>query len=120
MSPYRFRISDLEADHPIPKLSRKVVSGDVAMVAFVTLTKGCNVARHSHASEQIAVMRHGLARWTVGDEEFLARPGDVIVVHANVPHSVDAEEDTEIIDILSPVGPMGVDSQVEAGRVSVQ
>lgn len=120
MSQCRYRISELEADHPIPRLSRKVVVGDQAMVAFVTLTKGCHVALHSHASEQIAVMRHGLARWKVGDEEFLARPGDVIVLRAHVPHSVDAEEDTEIIDILSPIGPMGVDSQVDANSVSVQ
>jgi quercetin dioxygenase-like cupin family protein len=126
MSQCRHRISELEADHPIPKLARKVVTGDQALVAFVTLTKGCHVARHQHASEQIAIMRHGSARWTVGEEgsadyeEFLARPGDVIVLRANVPHSVDAEEDTEIIDVLTPIGPMGVDSQVDASGVTVQ
>ena len=113
------RISEVPTDNPISLLTRKCVQGDRMLVAFVHLTKGCHVARHSHESEQIAIIRSGKVRWTVGDEgapdylDFMAKAGDVIVLRANVPHGVDAEEDTEIIDVLSPIGPMGVDSQKE-------
>lgn len=110
------KVSQIEPDHPIALLTRKSVLGDRMLVAFVHLTKGCNVERHRHESEQIAIIRSGSVRWTIGEEDsdeyqvFMARAGDVVVLRSNVIHGVDAEEDTEIIDVLTPIGPMGVDA----------
>ena len=83
------------------------------LVAKVRLLKGCEVKVHQHDSEQISVMIDGVAKWTVGTEkrEIIMRAGEVMVLPSNVPHGVEVIEDAEYIDILSPIGPMGVDSQ---------
>ncbi|MEA2554578.1 MAG: hypothetical protein QOJ65_2754 [Fimbriimonadaceae bacterium] len=94
-----------------------MITGEKMMVARVHLEKGCHVATHFHESEQIAIVVSGRVRWGLGGEgtperrEVEMRGGEVMLLPSNVPHSVDALEDTEIIDVLSPVGPMGVDSQ---------
>ncbi len=106
-------------DDPIPLLSRRMVKGDKMLIAEIRLAKGCHVARHHHDSEQIAIHISGRVRWQVGEpgspeyREEILRGGDVMVLPSNVPHAVDALEDTLIFDALSPIGPMGVDQQAK-------
>lgn len=90
------------------------------MVAQVSLHKGCHVKSHSHESEQIAIVLSGSVVWGIGPEgsqdhrEVPMDGGQVMVLPANVPHSVMVLEDAVIIDVLTPIGPMGVDSQDRA------
>lgn len=85
--------------------------------AYVNLAKGCHVATHQHESEQIAFVVSGKVRWRLGSEEAgdyteqEAGGGTVVVLPSNFPHGVDALEDTVILDVLAPPGPMGVDRQ---------
>lgn len=85
------------------------------LVAEVRLAKGCHVAMHRHESEQIAVMLSGSVIWTIGEgadrRTVPLQGGEVMVLPSNVLHSVDVLEDSVIMDILTPIGPMGVDSQ---------
>lgn len=115
MPSHLYRWSDIKEDNPIPLLTRRRVSGDRILVAKVHLDPGCYVAPHSHESEQIAVMISGLAKWKIGPEggedEFLMKAGEVLHLPSNIVHSVTAIEACDIIDLLSPPGPMGVDSQ---------
>ena len=112
-----YRWPDVEEDFPIQLLSRKMIKGEQMLVARVHLDKGCQVKTHQHASEQMAIVISGHVRWGLGAEgslerrEVEMRGGEVMLLPSNVPHSVDALADTEIIDVLSPPGAMGVDSQ---------
>ena len=112
-----FKWPEVAEDHPIEFLYRRLIKGEKMMVARVRLEKGCHVATHFHESEQIAVVMSGHVRWGVGAEgsaewrEVEMMGGEVMLLPSNVPHSVDALEDSEIIDVLSPVGLMGVDRQ---------
>jgi quercetin dioxygenase-like cupin family protein len=111
-----FRWDEIVQDNPIPLLGRQMITGEQMLVARVHLTKGCDVHTHSHVSEQIAVVLQGHVRWTLGAEgseqqQVEMRGGEVMWLPANVPHAVTALEDTEIIDILSPPGKMGIDHQ---------
>jgi quercetin dioxygenase-like cupin family protein len=112
-----FRWDDVPEDRPIRLLTRQMVKGEKMLVAKVHLAKGCHVAKHHHESEQISITISGAVLWKVGDEgtpeyrEQIIYGGQVMVLPSNVSHSVDAIEDTLIYDVLSPIGPMGVDSQ---------
>lgn len=112
-----FSWPNVSEDNPIDLLHRRKIQGEKMLVARVHLEKGCHVATHSHESEQIAIVLSGRVRWGLGAEgsperrEVEVCGGEVMVLPSNVPHSVDALEETEIIDVLSPIGPMGVDSQ---------
>ena len=112
--------NDVPVEHLIPLLTRQAIRGEEMLVAKVKLQTGCQVKLHHHESEQTSVLISGVVKWTVGAEgsterrEILMKAGEVIVLPSNFPHGVDVIEDAEFIDILSPVGPMGVDSQGKA------
>lgn len=109
--------SEIEEDNPIALLTRRKVQGEQMLLAKVHLKKGCHVALHQHVSEQMAIVVSGHVLWTIGADGDAAqyrlemRGGEVLKLPGNVWHGVDALEDTDIIDVLSPPGAMGVDSQ---------
>ena len=111
---------EIEQDHPIPLLHRQVITGDKILVAMVELDKGCKVALHHHDSEQIANVISGRVLWGIGApgsperQEFVMVGGQALRLPSNLPHEVEALEDSRILDMLSPPGPMGVDSQGSA------
>lgn len=103
----------LTFDRPIPLLDRWSMAGTHMLAARVVLHAGCRVAVHQHDSEQIAIVVSGRVKWIFGNEgrEEVVEGGSLVHLPPNYPHGVEALEETLIFDILSPVGPMGVDSQ---------
>lgn len=99
-------------DTPIPLLSRQKIEGTNMLFAMVNLSKGCLVPVHSHVSEQFAYVISGRVKWTLGEEgrNVTVTGGHVVRLPSNFPHGVEALEDTVILDVLAPVGAMGVDS----------
>jgi len=113
MNAVTYRWTEIAEDNPISLLTRRKVTGEQMLLAKVHLAKGCKVAMHSHESEQMAIILSGHVRWTLGGDsprEQEMKGGELIHLPSNVPHGVEALEDTEVLDVLSPVGPMGVDS----------
>lgn len=112
-----YRWADLDSDSPVPLLRRQAVRGEQMLAAMVHLDKGCKVALHSHVSEQFAYVMSGRVRWGVGApgtlerREFESSGGEIVHLPSELPHEVEALEDTQILDILAPPGPMGIDAQ---------
>ena len=56
------------------------------------------------ANEQIATILEGRLRFRIGDdEEFVASAGESVPLASDVPHEVEALEDTTVLDVFSPV-----------------
>lgn len=117
-----YRWSAVEPDNPIEGLLRRRLFGARMMVAKVRLEPGCHVATHTHDSEQIAMIVQGRVVFRLGEpgsseyEEREVVGGDVVVLPSNFPHGVDAIEATDILDVLCPIGEMGVDRQGAIGE----
>jgi quercetin dioxygenase-like cupin family protein len=113
MDPIVKKWSEVPFDTPVPGLDRNGFAGDHMYVAKVFLHPGCEVKVHSHPSEQMSIIVSGRIKWFLGEErrEVEVTGGHVLHLPSNYPHGVIAIEETLIYDILSPVGPMGVDSQ---------
>ncbi len=111
------QISEIESDHPVALLHRKKVMGEKMLVAEIHLEKGCSVDIHSHESEQMSCQLSGKVLWKLGDptspdyREVIVDQPTIIELPAWFPHGVETLEDAWLIDILSPVGLMGVDKQ---------
>ena len=84
-------------------ISRKIVSGDKAMVAQVFFKKGAVVPLHHHASEQITYILDGALKFELEGREVVVRKGEVLTIPSNVPHRAVAIEDTVDLDIFSPI-----------------
>lgn len=105
--------SDVPEDEPIDLLRRRIIRGDQAMVARVEVKKGCLVERHSHPMEQISIVASGRTRWILDEDqhEVVAAAGEVVVLPGGCKHAMEALEDSVLIDVVSPPGAMGVDTQ---------
>jgi quercetin dioxygenase-like cupin family protein len=86
-----------------PKISRKVISGERAMVAQVFLTKDSIVPTHHHESEQLTYILEGALKFEIEGREIVVRKGEVLLIPSNVPHRAVALEDTIDLDIFSPI-----------------
>ncbi len=84
-------------------ISRKIVTGEKAMVAHVYLKKGAVVPEHYHESEQITWIMEGALKFEIEGREVIVRAGETLTIPSNVPHRAVALEDTIDIDIFSPI-----------------
>ena len=84
-------------------ISRKIVTGDKAMVAQVFLKKDAVVPEHHHESEQITYILEGALKFEIEGKEIVVRKGEVLSIPSNVPHRAVALEDTVDLDIFSPI-----------------
>jgi quercetin dioxygenase-like cupin family protein len=84
-------------------ISRKIITGDKAMVAQVFLKKGAVVPEHHHESEQITYILEGALKFEIEGKVVVVRKGEVLSIPSNVPHMAVAMEDTLDLDIFSPI-----------------
>jgi quercetin dioxygenase-like cupin family protein len=84
-------------------ISRKVISGQKAMVAQVFLKKDAVVPEHQHESEQLTYILEGALKFELEGREVVVRKGEVLHIPSNVPHRAVALEDTLDLDIFSPI-----------------
>lgn len=84
-------------------ISRKVISGEKAMVAQVFLKKDAVVPEHHHESEQLTYILEGALKFDIEGREVIVRAGEVLLIPSHVPHRAVALEDTLDVDIFSPI-----------------
>ena len=84
-------------------ITRKIVTGEKAMIAQIILRKGAIVPEHRHESEQIAYVVEGALRFELEGRQVIVRKGELLCIPSNVPHSAVALEDTVDLDIFSPI-----------------
>jgi len=86
-----------------PKIWRKVITGEQAMVAQVFIAKDAVVPTHQHESEQLTYIMEGALKFELEGREVVVRKGEVLHIPSNVPHRAVALEDTLDLDIFSPI-----------------
>jgi quercetin dioxygenase-like cupin family protein len=84
-------------------ISRKIVTGEKAMIAQVFLKKNAIVPEHRHESEQITYILEGALKFELEGREVVVHKGEVLRIPSYVPHSAVALEDTVDLDIFSPI-----------------
>lgn len=84
-------------------ISRKIVTGEKAMVAQVFLKKNAVVPEHQHESEQITYILEGALKFELEGKVVVVRKGEVLTIPSNVPHRAVALEDTVDLDVFSPI-----------------
>src|SRR6202140_3459802 len=84
-------------------ISRKVATGEKAIVAQVFLKKDAVVPEHHHESEQITYIMEGALKFELEGREVIVRKGEGLHIPSNVPHRAVAVENTLDLDIFSPI-----------------
>jgi quercetin dioxygenase-like cupin family protein len=101
-----YRWNELPQDRPMELVARRRIFGKRVLLAEVSLRKGCRVPRHRHENEQFVCVLSGGIRFEVGEEsearDLVVRGGEVLHLPSNVPHSAEALEDSQVLDVFSP------------------
>jgi quercetin dioxygenase-like cupin family protein len=85
-----------------PAVARRVIHGGNMTVAKIYLTKGATVPRHVHENEQLTMLVEGRLKFIYPDREQIVEAGQAIETEPNLPHGVEALEDSLAIDVFAP------------------
>jgi quercetin dioxygenase-like cupin family protein len=95
------------SDDPVEELSatigRQMLHTERMTLARILLRRGAVVPLHHHEHEQISTVLEGRLRFLVGGEEREVAAGTTVPLPANVPHLVEALEDSVVLDVFAPV-----------------
>lgn len=77
--------------------------GDRMMMMKVYFTKGSVIPVHRHGDHStIVCLQYGRLKVNIGNETFIANPGDVWQHPRDVPHNHEALEDSCVLEIKAP------------------
>ncbi|MCX6594145.1 MAG: cupin domain-containing protein [Acidobacteria bacterium] len=86
-----------------PHASRKVIHTERMTVARLWLKAGAVVPEHHHENEQVTMLSSGRLLFFMEGDVYTVSAGQTLVIPPNVPHRVEAIEDSEATDLFSPV-----------------
>ena len=82
---------------------KTLVHGEKTLMGEFSLAKGAEIPLHAHPHEQTGIMISGKVRFKIGDEMFEVEAGDSWCIPGGAEHSVDALDDSVVIEVFSPV-----------------
>ena len=97
------RWQDEPVEQLTPLLGRQLLHTETMTVGRIILAAGAGVATHHHVHEQIATVLEGRLRFVVGGDEQIVAAGESVFIPSDVPHAVEALEDSIVLDVFSPV-----------------
>ena len=78
-------------------ISRTFVQRPEVTVTLFSFGAGEGVSTHSAPGDAIVQILEGEAKITIGGNPPTAKTGDIVVMPANIPHAVDAEQDFKML-----------------------
>ena len=85
-----------------PLLSRWVIHTRQMTIARIWLGKGSVVPLHHHVNQQVTMLKSGVLQFDMGGETIILRAGEVLVIPPNLPHRVEALEESTATDLFTP------------------
>lgn len=89
------QVLDLRKEVPIEEeqiLSRTLVQRKDLGITVFSLDKGQEIGRHTATGDAMVNILSGEAKITIDQEEFLVAAGETLIMPANIPHSLYAQE----------------------------
>lgn len=94
--------NQIEKEQVNPTFTRQVIHAETMTVARLFLKKGCFVPEHSHHNEQISMVEQGSLQFVMEGQTLTVKAGEVLRIPPHVPHSAEALEDSNVVDLFSP------------------
>ena len=85
---------------------KALISVDRMVMLEIRYPKGSGSPEHAHDHESVCYVVSGRVRGTIEDDESVLEAGDACTHPVGVRHSVEALEDSVILEIKSPAVPL--------------
>ena len=105
-----YKFDALQKEYVTPKHSTafgSLVTGEQIEVGMLRFNAGEGAKEHAHPHEQVLVVLSGRVRMKIGGESHELGPREVAHMPPDVPHSLQALEDTEVLSAKGIVGGVG-------------
>jgi len=105
-----YKLAELNEELVTPKHSTAfgpLITGEQIEVGLLRYKAGEGAEEHAHPHEQVLFVLSGRVRMTIGGETYELGPREVAHLPPNVPHSLHAIEDTEVVSAKGIVGGVG-------------
>jgi quercetin dioxygenase-like cupin family protein len=96
----RYNWSAIAEEKMNPLLSRWVIHTGQMTIARLWIGKGAVVPLHQHVNQQVTMVKSGALRFEMGGESFVVRAGEVLMIPPNLPHRVEALEESLATDFV--------------------
>jgi quercetin dioxygenase-like cupin family protein len=83
-------------------LARQAIHTANLTIARIQLRKGALVPLHHHVSEQVTTLESGRLACRMAGREIVLEAGHMLVIPPDLPHEVEALEDSFAIDVFAP------------------
>jgi quercetin dioxygenase-like cupin family protein len=94
--------SEIPKEPMSPLLTRQAIHTESMTIARLHIKKGAVVPLHHHLNEQVSMIDAGALRFELAGKDILVKAGEMIRIPPNVPHMVEALEDSVATDLFSP------------------
>jgi quercetin dioxygenase-like cupin family protein len=91
------KLIDYSDDSVVSKIIIQKSVGSVTLFAFDT---GQGLSEHTSPYDAVVQILDGSAKLTIGGEDMTADSGQIVIMPANVPHSVTADERFKMLLIM--------------------
>jgi len=82
--------------------AKPLIMGEHMTFLEIQYAKGVGAPLHTHSHESLVYVVRGKIKTTIGDADFILEPGDACLHPVGVPHTVEALEDSTMVEIKSP------------------
>jgi len=93
--------SEVPEERVNPLASRQMIHGETMSVIRRRFSKGAITRLHQHAEEQISMIERGKMLFVISGEEHVVTSGQALAIPPNAPHSVEALEDSVVMDLFA-------------------
>ncbi len=96
-------LNQVEEKELIPGFFVRFVHTNNMTFAHWRIKAGAALPDHTHHHEQVVNMLEGELEFNLDGETKVIKPGDVVTIAPNLPHSGKAITDVRIIDVFHPM-----------------
>ena len=85
-------------------ITRQMIVGENLMICRLTFRPNLVTPAHDHPHEQITMVERGRVLFTIGNQQRIAKAGDILHFPSGAWHGATMlEEEVVLIDIFSPI-----------------
>jgi quercetin dioxygenase-like cupin family protein len=85
-------------------IERQMIVGDQLMICRLRFEPFVDTPAHEHPHEQFTIVERGRVRFTIGDQERIAKAGDVLHFPSGCWHGATMlDEEVVLVDIFTPL-----------------
>lgn len=78
-------------------VSRTLAQGKPLSITLFAFDKGEEISSHASSGDAMVYILDGVAEITIGEEKFIVKEGETIVMPANVSHALMAKEQFKML-----------------------